>query len=160
MALTARPRIEVGDCLQQRREPFPVTAKPGEKHQAHQQETRDRGQRRFWPPKHRERFLRADSRARRLEQRLPVQKVKNGGLLACEHQRSAGCGQDGLPAERHFACAPAGQNQSKRGGGKKGLMNEISVVVDRQRSAGKQQRGDQAGHESRTFRPPRQKAES
>ena len=46
---------------------------------------------------------------------------------------------------------PSGQNQSEGGGDKNGLMDEVPVVVDRQRSDGKQQCGDQARHEAEHF---------
>ena len=79
------------------------------------------------------------------------EEVKDRGLLACEHQRGACACQRGLADGARLRSAPTGQNQSKRGGDKKGFMNEVSVVVDGQRSDGKQQRGEQAGHEAEHF---------
>ena len=77
--------------------------------------------------------------------------MNHGSLLACQHQRGAGSGQHGLPRGASRARAPAGQNQSQRGGDKKGLVNEFAVVIDGQRTAGKQQRRNHTGHETQDF---------
>src|SRR5580704_1923302 len=142
MAFTAGSRKKIGPCVQQRGQRIPVTAKPGQEHHAHQQESSSRGQGRFGPPQN-ELVLSAQTPVPEDEcgagQR---EEVKNSGLLACEHQGGAGAGQRGIPGGVPLASAPTGQNQSKRSSGKNGLMNEISIVVDGQGSAGKQQRGD------------------
>ncbi len=151
MAFTAGSRKKIGPCVQQRGQRIPVTAKPGEEHHLQQQESSSRGQGRFGLPQ----------TGRGLSAQIPPpedecgagqrEEMKNSGLLACEHHRGAGAGQRGMPGGVPLTSAPTGQNQSKRGGGKDGLMNEVSIVVNGQGSAGKQQRGDQAGHEAKHF---------
>src|SRR5580658_1485163 len=151
MTFTARTRKIIGQRLQQPGQRFPVAAEPGEQHHAQQQENGSRSQSRFGPPQ----------TTMNLSAQVPAPKdkcgesqreeVKNGGLLAREHQRSAGASQRGLPGGVVLASTPSGQNQSKCGSDKNRLMNEISIVVNGQRSAGKQQRRDHAGHESEHF---------
>ena len=150
MALAACARKQAGGSMQQPGEGFPVTAKPGEQNSSRAERRERRGSELSAATKHRgvlpRRFQSQKTESRGSQRR----EVKDRGLLACEHQRGARTAS--RPAERSgFGCAPTGQDQSKRGGDKKGLVNEIAVVVDGQGANGKQQRGDEAGHKAEDF---------
>jgi hypothetical protein len=147
MAFATRARKQSWACVQQRGQRFPVTAKPGEQHYAQQQENRSRGQHRPTAT-NRQARSRADSRARRRMRRQPAQRSEEP-RSPCMRASARRRRQPAPPAAAERLCMRAnrpGSIQTWRR--QKGLMNEIPVVVDGQRSARKQQRGDQARHKA------------
>src|ERR1035437_8919356 len=79
------------------------------------------------------------------------EEVEDGGFLAREHQRGAKSCERGGRSSVCFRRAPGGQNQSERGGDEQRFVDEIAVVIERQRREGEQQRGDKARDEAEQF---------
>src|ERR1700723_251552 len=122
MAFTYGPSGKVWDGVQQGRQPSPVTAKPGVHRHSEHQEDGSPGHHSLPPPKAGKPPStqipepKAEPRSGQRDQ------VNNSSLLACEHQRGTAAGNCSPSSEASHQCA---QNESKRGGDKQGLVNEI-----------------------------------